>query len=152
MLPAMRTLAAAALGTLLLAGCATGPTEPPPLTADHPASPDAAEAPLPARSQALALGESPPPPMMEPMPAMGAMNSGMNGMAGMHHHHGATMPGMGHEAPPTRPGENAAPSAPRWTPATAPATAPDHGGAHEAAPNGQAPPPQPDHAGHGGHP
>src|SRR4051794_23924527 len=105
-----RTLVAS-VGTLLLAGCATAPPEPA-LTAAHPASPDAAQSPLPARSPTLALGETSPPPVLEPMPAMehGAPNPGMKDMVGMHQHGGGGMPGMRHEAPPTQPGENAAPS------------------------------------------
>jgi len=161
MSPTMRTLIAAALGAPLLAGCASTPTEPP-LTAGHPANPDAPAAPLPARSRTLALDDSPPPAVLEPMPAMehGGTDSGMSGMSGMSgtHHHAASMPGTQHATPATEPGENAAPSAPRWTLATMPATSTPGGAAHEPAHepdraparDGQAG--QPDHAGHGGHP
>ena len=48
----LRTLLGAA--TMLLVGCAAVPDQPPP-SPDSPASPSAAEAPIPARSQALAL-------------------------------------------------------------------------------------------------
>jgi hypothetical protein len=150
MLPDLRPLAAVAVGTLLFAGCASAPTEPP-LTAEHPASPDAPDAPLPGRSRTLAVDESPPLPALEPTPAMlhGPASSGMSGMPGMHHH-SADTPGMKHEEPPTQPGENAALSAPRWTPATGPATSPAGNAAREPGLEGQTG--EPGHAGHGGHP
>jgi hypothetical protein len=150
MSPAMRTLISAALGALLLAGCASTPAEPP-LTAGHPANPDAPAAALPARSRTLALDDSPPPAVLEPMPAMehGGTDTGMSGTSGTHHH-GTSMTEMQHATPATEPGENAAPSAPRWTPATVPATSPTSSAAHEPARDGQAE--QPGHARHGGHP
>jgi hypothetical protein len=80
----------------------------------HPANPAAAEAPLPPPSQTLVIaGAATPPPATDPA-------SLMPEMTGMHHDH--AMPGMKHDAPATRAGENAAPSAPRWTPTTAPGT------------------------------
>ena len=51
-----RTLSTA-LGALLMAGCARQAVIPP-LAADHPASPMAAEAPPPPRSQTLALSNA----------------------------------------------------------------------------------------------
>jgi hypothetical protein len=82
----------ASLSALLLAGCAS-PVAPAALSRNHPASPDAAEALLPAvaltldsAAQPIASGDNEPPPLT------------------------------------TRPGENAALSAPRMTPATFPAT------------------------------
>jgi hypothetical protein len=111
----------------LVVGCATAPVEPD-LAAGHPASPDAPESPLPARSGTLALEGAALPPAPKDDETMGMRH-------GMHHHGDST----GTDTPSTRPGENAAPSAPRVTPTTAPSTAPAQS-AH-----------QHDHDDHGGH-
>jgi hypothetical protein len=113
-------------GMLLLVGCANSIT--PPLPPDHPANPVAAESPLPAPSQTLAVNDA---DISRPItnadtlkPDMGGMQHDMEGMqhdhdmAGMKH----DMAGMKHDAPATQPGENAALSAPRWTPTTLRAT------------------------------
>jgi hypothetical protein len=117
---------AIALG-VTLAGCA-GPAAQPPLSANHPASADAPEAPLPPGSQTLAIGESA--AMVQPattMPGMQHMGHDTSrrkhGMGGMQHDMKAT----DRETPPTqsdpRAGpRGAAPSAPRFTPASFPAT------------------------------
>jgi hypothetical protein len=93
-----------------LAGCSTAPT-PPPLSAEHPASPDAVESPFPVPSRTLALDST-----SFPVLADHAMQQ-----PEMHHHgdRAATPP-----SPATKPGENAALSAPRYTPTTAPTTMP----------------------------
>lgn len=122
----LRTLLGMA-GMLLLSGCAGGATTTA-LPADHPANPMAAVAPVPPISQTLAVND---PDLGHPatnpatlMPDMGGMQHDMKGMqhghdmAGMKH----DMAGMKHDAPATQPGENAALSAPRWTPTTIPAT------------------------------
>ena len=115
---------------LLLAGCAST-TTPPPLPSDHPANAAAAEAPLPPPSTTLVVNDAEVPhPATNPasltpdMSGMAGMKHDMKGMQhdmkGMQHDHG--MAGMSHEVPAPRPGENAAPSAPRWTPTTSPST------------------------------
>lgn len=110
------------VSVLLLGGCAD--TTAPPLPSNHPANPAATEAPLPPPSQTLAIDENTlPHAAMNPAalkPAMGGMGGMQHDMKGMHHDH--DMPGMKHDAPATQPGENAALSAPRWTPTTLPAT------------------------------
>src|SRR5438045_3601586 len=122
-------------GVLLLIGCAAPPAQIQ-LGRDHPANPSAADTPLPARSDTLAINSGALPsepstadmmPEMD-MKSMSGMKHDMGGMqhdmskmpnmAGMHHH---DMAGMKHDVPATRPGENAAISAPRWTPAIVPA-------------------------------
>jgi hypothetical protein len=117
-------IVAAAVG--LLGGCATITNEEN-WSADHPANPSASEAPLPASSNTLALDLSalPPPPTDDSSLRM--QHEGMShGAAGAQHDPHA-MHHAGHGAPPegsaTRPGENAAPSAPRVTPGTLPTTA-----------------------------
>jgi hypothetical protein len=117
---------------LLLGGCAGMTTSS--LSADHPANPAAALAPMSPPSQTLAVNDaSLADPVISPAqlkPEMGGMQhdmKGMKDMGGMQHdmkgmHHGNEMSGMQHEAPATQPGENAALSAPRWTPTTLPAT------------------------------
>jgi hypothetical protein len=124
----IRTLLAVA-GTLLLVGCAEGggPAAPQ-LSGNDPANPAAAESPLPPRSQTLALNDGAPLPNPATNPAelMPEMGKAGHDMAGMQHGH--DMAGMKHVPPATQPGENAAISAPRWTPTTVtttgPATAP----------------------------
>lgn len=118
----------ATASTLLIGGCAGG-TATPPLSQDHPANANAIEAPLPPPSQTLVVADSTVPPAADPaslMPDMKGMNHGSGGMQhdmkGMQHDH--AMPGMKHDVPATQPGENAAPSAPRFTPMTGPATSP----------------------------
>lgn len=120
------------VAVLLLGGCADTPA--PPLPPNHPANPAAAEAPLPSPSQTLAIDETALPNTgTNPAalkPEMGGMSHNMGGMQhdmkNMQHDHDMggmkDMPGMKHIAPPTQPGENAALSAPRWTPTTVPAT------------------------------
>jgi hypothetical protein len=90
---------------VMLAGC-TSSVRLPALSANHPASPDAPEAALPAQSPTLALTASPNP------------DETRHDAAEMKH----DMKHMGHPTPPTQPGENAAPSAPRFTPTSVPAT------------------------------
>jgi hypothetical protein len=130
----IRALLAVA-GALLLVGCAGGGGPAAPQLSDNdPANPAAAESPLPSRSQTLALNEDEPLPSpatnsAELMPEMGKPG---HDMAGMQHgsdmarmqHAGHDMAGMKHMPPATRPGENAAISAARWTPTTLPATGP----------------------------
>jgi hypothetical protein len=146
------------LGGLLLVGCAARPAQIQ-LGADHPANPNSPETPLPPGSDTLAINNSALPSqpstadMMSEMDmkSMGGMKHDMGGMrldmstmpnmSGMHHDIGS----MKHEAPATRPGENAAPSAPRWTPATVPATLPVN-------PAPKKPGASADHSEHGGHP
>ena len=103
----------------LLVGCAK--TAPPMvLGPDHPAHPDAAEAPSQTRSETLALKHAIAPPSTQEE-------------AGMRH----DMRGgdMHHPSPPaTAPGENAAPFAPRWTPTTVSTTAPTPAAALYACP------------------
>jgi hypothetical protein len=164
----------AVTGTMLLVGCTGGGTALPQLSSDDPANPTAAESPLPPRSQTLALNDGQPLPIpaaanpAELMPEMGT--------AGMQHGH--DMAGMKHAPPATRPGENAAISAARWTPLTLPTTRPttaaaaaavtytckmhpevisDHPGtcpkcSMKLVPKQPATTEQPAHAGHGGHP
>ena len=110
------------VGVIVLAGCA-GPAVQPQLTLNHPASPDALEAPLPSPSQTLVVGESP--EMAKATGAMPDTQQMAHDMGGMTHDMGGMrhdMKGMQHQAPATRPGENAAPSAPRFTPTTVSAT------------------------------
>ena len=108
---------------LILTGCAT--TKPAPsFGTDSPTSASAPESPMPVRSTTLAINAAAMPATMAvPMP----MDHNMNNMKGMDMNgsQGAKrdMAGMkGMDAPATRRGENAAPSAPRFTPATTPTT------------------------------
>ncbi len=121
----MMRIFVAVAGASLLAGCSI-PSIEPPLTANSPARPDAAETPLPVRSQTLAINDTP--AQLKTIPAIepgGDMGADMNDMPGMHHRGGGdAMPGMKHDAPKTQPGDNAALSAPRVTPGTAPTTSP----------------------------
>jgi hypothetical protein len=104
---------------LLLGGCAGMTTSS--LSADHPANPAAAQAPISPPSQTLAINDASlvdrviSPAQLKP--EMGGMQHDMKGM-----HQGNDMSGMQHKAAATQPGENAALSAPRWTPTTLPAT------------------------------
>ena len=66
---------------IIVPGCATQP-RPAPLAANHPANPDAPEAPLPATSQTLTAGAATPQPSATPD------DHDMSAM----HHHGMTMP------------------------------------------------------------
>jgi Heavy metal binding domain len=158
-------------GIAVLAGCAAITTDES-LPADHPANPRASEAPLPVHSQTLTLDSSVPAPATDDA-AMGMQHEGMqHGMAGMTHDTHGTH-NTAHEMQPqtpaaTRPGENAAPFAPRVTPATVPTTAatvftcPMHKEVVTSQPGncpkcGMKLVPKPtsrpaDHGGHGGHP
>jgi len=70
---------------VLSVGCTAGSSLPP-LTPAHPASPEAAEAPLPAPSQTLALPEWP--PAARPKQPVGeAMPDGHGARGGGHAHH-----------------------------------------------------------------
>ena len=122
---------------LILSGCASSPPLTP-IDSKHPASPDAAEAPLPAQSATLNISDERPAATTAEVPApemkhgmsgghahgMKSMNGGMShdmssmhqGMDHMHHGESAAT------ALTTQPGENAAPSAPRFTPTSFPAT------------------------------
>jgi uncharacterized protein involved in copper resistance len=128
----LRMLLATA-GTIMIVGCAAVPAQPKP-SSDSPTNPAAVEAPVPLRSQTLALNEDMlPRPATNPKELMPEMSGMGHGMGGMQHdmkgmQHGHDMEGMKHVPPATQPGENAAISAPRWTPTTisttGPATAP----------------------------
>jgi len=100
--------------TVLLVGCAAVPAQPE-LSAASPANPAAAEAPVTPRSQTLALNESPLP------------RAGPNPKELRPEKAGHDMEDMRHLPPATKPGENAAISAPRWTPTTVPTTGPATG-------------------------
>ena len=86
---------------LALAGCAASPPTDPAASTDHPANPNAAEAPLPPPSQVLAT--APPvevqPSTDESMPGMQHAGHDMGDMSGMGH----AMPGMAHPTPAERP-------------------------------------------------
>jgi hypothetical protein len=101
---------------LLIGGCARSVTIPSP-DANDPASTKAAEAPLPEPSSTLVIGNVSQPE--QPTPATQHMG---HEMPGMQHDMGSMNHGMKHVVPPTQPGEGAALSAPRFTPATLPAT------------------------------
>src|SRR5437868_13440610 len=108
---------------LVLTGCSSS-TISPALSADHPADPNAPESSPPEPSQTLAITESATTaPSDQSMPAMSGIQHMQHGMMhdmpGMNHDPGA--PGQ-HSMPMIRPGENAAPSAPRFTPTSFPAT------------------------------
>jgi hypothetical protein len=110
---------------LLLNGCVQQASQPP-LAANDPANPHAPEAPPPERSQTLATLEAAPPATMA-VPSQQLMPDMHRNMPGMSHDMGrdmGDMKGMQHQAPATMPGDNAALSAPRWTPTTVPATRP----------------------------
>ena len=98
------------LGGLLISGCALPPvqTRPGP---QHPASSDAAETPMPPRSETLAINDAAParelsPADMKPemdMKSMGGMKhdtTEMPGLSGAHQHN---MNDMKHDAPATMP-------------------------------------------------
>jgi hypothetical protein len=112
-----------AAGAILLAGCAAITTDDS-LPADHPANATASEAPLPAASETLALDPSALPPPRSDDSALGMQHYGIAGGV-KHDSHDMRHAGHGSSPPTTatRPGENAAPSAPRVTPATVPTTA-----------------------------
>src|SRR5579864_7725691 len=112
--------AAIFLGLFALVGCASQIALPE-LAPTNPANPNAPEPPLP-QMQTLALDRSSdartPVSDTQLMPdVQQGMRNGYD-MSQMAH----DMSEMKHEAPTTLPGENAAPSAPRWTPTTVPAT------------------------------
>jgi hypothetical protein len=123
--PATLTRLWAVAVLLVFAGCAGEPRAEP-LANNHPANPAAAEAPPPTLSQTLAVREAPPATAPESsMATMHDMQHMGHGMGGMQHDVGQMqhdMKGMQQEAPTTRPGENAAPSAPTLTPTSHPAT------------------------------
>ena len=115
------------LTVLLLAGCAAKPAAMS-IAADHPANPNAPEAPLPMSSRAQsdqATSESPAASTASASASMPAGHQHMgHPMAATDHdmgamHHDMTME---HPTPSTQPGENVSPSAPRATPTTVPAT------------------------------
>src|SRR5437763_15643221 len=112
----MRTNTLFVVTLLAFTGCSSS-TPAPPLSANHPANPNAPESPPPEPSQTLTIRQS---PTTAPSDSSMAPMSGMQHMQhGMMHDPGA--PGQ-HSMPMTQPGENAAPSAPRFTPASVPAT------------------------------
>ena len=88
---------AASLGLMLLSGCA-GNVVVPPLSAEHPAHPEAAQAPLPPPSQTLALGDAAPAAKTHPAThdhgqaqhdhATHQHGGTAGGTAGDHAHHG----------------------------------------------------------------
>lgn len=86
---------------LALAGCAASPPADPAGSTDHPANPNASEAPLPPPSQVLAAAPSAEvqPSTDESMPGMQHAGHNMGGMSGMGH----AMPGMAHPTPASRP-------------------------------------------------
>src|SRR5438045_1725425 len=103
----MRTLFAAA-GIALLSGCAAPTIDTNP-GHNHPANPNSAEAPPPARSSTLALNpaELPPPTAEDAGLGMehGATQHGEMPDGGMHHGMtGMSHDGMSHDMPSTRPG------------------------------------------------
>jgi hypothetical protein len=113
----MKWLCAAVI-SMALAGCAIKIIEPTTGT-DHAANPDAAEAPIPPRSETLALSDVPIASEAEDMSLMPEHGGGHDhaSMSGAGHAHGAQ-----HQPAQTKSGENAAVSAPRWTPTTVPTT------------------------------
>jgi hypothetical protein len=112
----------ATLSVLSLVGCGGGTTISA-LPADHPGNSAAAEAPLPPRSQTLAIDDPRiPESATNPADLKPDMGDTRHDMKRMQHGHDTK--GMKHDVPATRPGENAAPSAPRWTPTTLPTTHP----------------------------
>ena len=117
-----QTFAGTALA-LLLAGCA-GRSPQPVFGPESPTSTLAPEAPLPPRSETLAIAEDSLPPGVDEPP--------MPGTGHAHGHHGHGTPDA---TPPKTPDANAPESAPRTTPETRPATQPlsPHGahGAHD---------------------
>ncbi len=112
----LRTPAIIVVGALLT-GCVTQNNEQP-FAFAYPASPNAPEAPLPPESQTLAIHQN----ASKPVPEQGPVKQLQPEMSGMVHQHG-DMAGKQHQEPSTQPGENAAVSAPRWTPTTLPTTA-----------------------------
>jgi hypothetical protein len=105
------------IGVVLLASCSTPPVHFSNASND-PANAQSPEAPLPPTSQTLAIGES-----AEMVKAAGTMPGMMHGMHEQDAAHGASdMSGTKHPMPATKPGENAAPSAPQSTPTRFPAT------------------------------
>ena len=169
MLSTTRVLIVAA-GVMLLGGCAAITTEDS-LPAEHPANATASEAPLPAPSRTLALDPSVLPPAPANDSALGMQHEMQHGASdaghGSHDMHHA-----GHGSPTqtssTRPGEHAAPSARRVTPATVPSTTaatvytcPMHKEIVTSQPSNcpkcgmklvpRAPARPADHSGHGGH-
>jgi hypothetical protein len=109
-------------GGLALAGCAPQAPQPAPAI-DSPINSQAAESPPPrmdtlaVSSSARSLQDAAVPPH-QLMPEMGP------GMGKMGHDMPAMDHGMHHVAPATKPGDNVAPSAPRWTPTTVPTSEP----------------------------
>jgi hypothetical protein len=105
---------------LAIAGCAAPPLNPA-ISTDHPANPNAPEAPIPPPSQTLAGTSSaehvsstsepmqPETGMQRMGHDMGGMKHDMKGMDGMQHGDGGMqdmdhdMPGMQHKAPSTQP-------------------------------------------------
>jgi hypothetical protein len=111
---------------VLLSGCTSGASAPP-ISSDHPASPDAGEAAPNAQSQTLTTAEAP--TIRESNPSMPQMQMrDGQGTSGMSHgsgemNHGAMPHGMSNMSmPSTQPGAAAALSAPREAAATQPAT------------------------------
>ncbi len=116
----------AVLGALVLVDCTPQAPQPAP-GIDNPASPESTESAI-SRSDTLAAASSAAEamehPTVEPQPLMPEMQPGMKNM-------NHDMPAMEHGTPDgqqgvsaTKPGENAALSAPRWTPATEPVSRP----------------------------
>ena len=99
---------------LALSGCTSGPSAPP-ITSDHPASPEAAEVPLGLPSQTLATTNASAIPESNASVPQMQMDSGHD-MSGMQHEM-SNMP-----MPTTEPGAAAALSAPREAAASQPAT------------------------------
>lgn len=118
-------------GMLLPAGCAARPV--PVVEAGGPADPSAQATPLPPHSETLDVNQQVLPPLPKDQPAREMKPE----MGGPHK-------GMHHVIAPTKPGEAAALSAPRWTPTTAPATAPSGPDSHPGATHSAG------HEGHGG--
>ena len=115
----------AALTALALVGCAPQAPQPAP-GVDSPASSEAPESPIP-RSETLAVPRSAEAVqgtavgLQQLKPEVPAGKEGVDhDMPGMKHGTAETP----HIAPATKPGENAALSAPRWTPTTVPTSPP----------------------------